>query len=60
MKAIDPPKEEAAAVPSEDPKSSSQDESPGAKDDEERTPSPSLKVEANESEMLKELKAKLK
>lgn len=60
VKAIDPPKEEAAAVPSEDPKSSSQDESPGAKDDEERTPSPSLKVEANESEMLKELKAKLK
>ena len=43
-----------------DPEKPNQEEATTSRDEKERTPSPPLKVDPNESEAMKELKAKLK
>ena len=61
-KQADPVKEEAVATPflPQDADKTVQEEASSSLEEKERTPSPPLKVDSNESEAMKELKQKLK
>ena len=61
-KQVDAVKEEAVAASflPEDTEKTVQEEASSSLEEQERTPSPPLKVDLNESEAMKELKAKLK
>ncbi len=60
MKVAEPAKEEMPPLQVTEPENPTQEEAAPSKEEKERTPSPPLKTEVNESEALKELKAKLK
>lgn len=59
---MEPAKEEAVAttIAAKDSDKTAQEEASVSKDEKERTPSPLLKADPNESEVVKELKVKLK
>ena len=61
-KPVEPVKEEAVAAPvaPQDAEKTMQEEVSASSEEKERTPSPPLKVDPNESEAMKDLKAKLK